>query len=172
MNDKKVHTISKIRGIFVDCDGVLTDGTSYYGINGKCFKRFSSHDGRGIQLARSAGIPIAVITEDKAGLAIVKSRCSDLGISVYCAANGEDKLRIAHEIISRWGCSLQECVFVADDVNDLPLLKLIGIPIAVANAVSEVRTFVENHNSYITLSRGGEGAVREVIEWLLRQGRI
>jgi len=159
----------KIKAIFLDCDGVLTTGSYFYTDKGKFLKEFSSMDGKGFSQAKEKEIYILVITEepDERGFNITKKRCEDQKVDLINARNPEDKLTIAKKYLSKWGVTLEECAFIADDMGDWSLFKEVGLPIAVANAYEKMKEFARKNNGYITKRPGGKGAVREAIEWIL-----
>lgn len=161
--------MGNIKAIFLDCDGVLSTGSFFYTAQGKFAKEFSCLDGKGFSKAKKEGIKILVITEepDPAGFEITKKRCDDQRIDVIRADDPKDKLSIAKQYASKWNINLSECAFIADDIGDMFLLNEVGIPIAVSNAVPEIKEFVQKKGSYITKLSGGHGAVREAIEWIL-----
>ena len=183
----------KIKLILLDVDGVMTDGTIFlfpapagaqqnvrsateskadaggYGIASDTVveaKGFNAHDGTGITLARLGGLKLGVIT--KRISETVRLRCRDLKIEhVYQGAN--DKLTAMREILQKENLTSDQAAFVGDDIIDLPTMRACGLAIAVANAREEVKD--EAH--VITDHRGGEGAVRDAIEYILKaQGKL
>jgi 3-deoxy-D-manno-octulosonate 8-phosphate phosphatase (KDO 8-P phosphatase) len=183
----------KIKLILLDVDGVMTDGTIFlfpapagaeqqvrsateskadaggYGIASNEVveaKGFNAHDGTGISLARLGGLKLGVIT--KRISETVRLRCRDLKIEhVYQGAN--DKLTAMREILEKENLTADQAAFVGDDIIDLPTMRAAGLAIAVANAREEVKD--EAH--VITDHRGGEGAVRDAIEYILKaQGKL
>lgn len=162
-----------IKAIFLDCDGVLTTGSYFYSEKGKFLKEFSSIDGKGFSKAKQKEIHILVITEepDEKGFAITKKRCEDQRIELAHATSPKDKLKIAKKYATNWKISLEECAYIADDIGDLFLFKEVGLPIAVFNACDELKDFAKK-KGYITKRPGGNGAVREAIEWVLKNQKI
>jgi len=162
----------KIKVILFDVDGVLTDGTIWIypmpvampdgTVISKMVeaKGYSAHDGAAMTLARLGGMKVGVIT--KRISETVAMRMRDLKMEfVY---QGEAfKMRPVHEIMEREGVSLEEIAFVGDDVIDLPVMRVCGLAVAVANAREQVKA--EAH--YVTPHRGGEGAGRDAIEFIL-----
>ena len=162
MNDESelVERASRVRLIALDVDGVLTDGTFLWDLSGNEYKRFSFADVMGISLAKQAGLHLAIISgEDN----VIIDRLADkLGIrDVYKGA--KDKLCCVKDLLRRHGLSLEQVCYVGDDVNDIPVLQMVGLPVAVANSLPRVRP----HACWITERRGGNGAVREVIDGVL-----
>jgi YrbI family 3-deoxy-D-manno-octulosonate 8-phosphate phosphatase len=158
-----------IKGIFIDCDGVLTTGTYLYSSEGKVMKEFSSRDSKGIKQALEKGIFVKVISEDITGSEITKKRCNDMHIDLFIAKNPEDKLRIAEKICEENKVTLKECAFIADDIGDMALLTKIGLPVAVSGAVDQIKKFALENGGFVTQQEGGKGAVREAIEIILSQ---
>lgn len=152
--------IAKIKLLILDVDGVLTDGGLYYAEDGSVTKRFNVHDGSGIALARRSGIHVAVITgHDKPAVA---ARMRDLRVDDYFP--GLTDKRESYEIIrQRYGLEPEEVAYLGDDWIDLPVMGLVGAPLAVANAQPEVAA----RAVYVTKRRGGDGAVRETIRLIL-----
>lgn len=152
--------LKSLRVILLDVDGVLTDGGVYYTESGDEMKRFHSQDGYGIVRAQREGITLGIITGRFSRL--LERRAHELGITeVY--QNMENKLEAYGAIKARLGVSDREVAYVGDDEPDLPVLKLAGFSAAPANAVPLVRSNVD----YVCKRRGGDGAVREVIDLIL-----
>jgi 3-deoxy-D-manno-octulosonate 8-phosphate phosphatase (KDO 8-P phosphatase) len=151
---------SRIRLLLMDCDGVLTDGRLYFGPAGEVMKAFDVRDGQGIATWHRAGHLCGIITGRPGD--IVKARADELGIK-YFKHSSPDKAADVREILADSGISSQETAFVGDDIGDLPAMALVGLPIAVADAVDEVCEAA----LFITTKTGGRGAVREVIDLLL-----
>ena len=143
-----------------DVDGVFTDGRFYLSDDGVETKAFHTQDGFGIRRLLDAGIAVAIISGRRSGA--VEKRMAELGVE-HVFLGCKDKPAALDGLVEQLGASLEQCVFVGDDVPDLPLLKRVGFPIAVANAVREVR----EHCHYPTRAAGGHGAVREVCELVL-----
>lgn len=150
-----------IQVIVADVDGVLTDGGIIFDNQGIEIKRFHSRDGLGIKLWRRAGFRFAIMTARTSH--IVKMRAAELGVDLL-RQGFEDKLPAARELIADLGLTASQVAYIGDDLPDLPVMRNVGLPIAVADAVDEVRTCA----SYITTASGGHGAVREAIEAVLK----
>ena len=151
---------ASVRFLVLDVDGVCTDGKLYFQENGHPVKCFNAQDGIGIKTAMLAGIGIGIITgrNDPCVLA----RMSQLGVTEY-HAGFESKLPKLEAIRKKYGLRPEEMAYMGDDWIDLDPMRSVGMPIAVANAVAQVK----KEARYITAARGGEGAVREAIEFLL-----
>jgi 3-deoxy-D-manno-octulosonate 8-phosphate phosphatase (KDO 8-P phosphatase) len=151
----------KVRMLIMDVDGTLTDGKVYIGPSGEEFKAFNIQDGLGIKMLKKRGIIPALITGRNSK--IVDTRAKELGIDeVYQGI--EDKLEIYNLLKGKYGISDEEVAYVGDDLNDLPIMNRVGLSCCVANAVDTVKSQVD----LVTKRSGGEGAVREVIEMILR----
>jgi 3-deoxy-D-manno-octulosonate 8-phosphate phosphatase (KDO 8-P phosphatase) len=144
----------------------MTDGGIYLGSTSAGetveMKRFEITDGLGIRLMRESGIEVAIITGRESGA--VRLRAEELGIRECHQDRGARKLPILSEILTRLNLSWNEVAFLSDDLADLPVLRRVGLPAAVANAVPEVRAQV----IWNAVRPGGYGAVREFAEALLR----
>jgi 3-deoxy-D-manno-octulosonate 8-phosphate phosphatase (KDO 8-P phosphatase) len=154
-----------IRIVGIDVDGVLTDGGIYLGaVDGRPleFKRYDIHDGLGIYFLRKAGLKVAVVTGRVSES--VRLRCAELGIDELVQDPRVLKLPAFEGILRRLGIASSEAAFLGDDFPDMSVLRAVGLPVAVANAVPEVRDACQ-----VRLTRsGGRGAVREFAELLLR----
>jgi 3-deoxy-D-manno-octulosonate 8-phosphate phosphatase (KDO 8-P phosphatase) len=151
----------RIRLLALDVDGVLTDGGIHYSSAGEELKSFSILDGLGIKLARRAGIRVAIITGRTS--AMVERRAAELGVD-HCVQGREDKLAALQELIAREGIALAECAYMGDDLPDLAAIVQSGLGLTVANASADVAS----RAAWQSRARGGEGAVREACEMLLR----
>ena len=151
----------KLKLLLMDVDGVLTDGRLYYTEEGERIKVFDVHDGLGIKLLQRAGISTGVISGRESEA--LRSRLVELGIEeIYMGRFHKDG--VLQEIMEKKGLSPEEIGFIGDDLVDIPVLKRVGFPVAVRNAPRIVRSFAV----YTTLKEGGRGAVREIVELILR----
>lgn len=157
-----VERAKSIRLLLMDCDGVLTDGRLYFSARGEELKVFNVRDGEGIVAWHKAGYASGIISGRNSG-GIIQVRAGELGIK-YVRTGSHDKVKDLDEIISEEGVSLGEVSYIGDDVGDLDVLKRVGLAIAVADAVDEVKTVAH----YVTEANGGNGSVREAVELLLR----
>ncbi|HEV7666047.1 MAG TPA: HAD-IIIA family hydrolase [Chloroflexota bacterium] len=150
----------RVRLLCVDVDGVLTDAGMYYGPDGEVLKKFNTRDAMGLQRVRDAGIGVAIISGEDS--AIVHARAAKLLIDdVFVGA--KNKRTAIDELCTRHGLDLQEVAFIGDDLNDLPALECVGLACAVADAAGPVLAAAH----YVTTRRGGDGAVRELCEFLI-----
>jgi 3-deoxy-D-manno-octulosonate 8-phosphate phosphatase (KDO 8-P phosphatase) len=151
----------RVRLLVMDVDGVLTDGRMTLSERGDESKSFHARDGVALVLARRAGIRTALVTDKQSGIA--KARGEALGVdSIVLGATRKgdsvDALLIEH------GVGAEAAAYVGDDIVDIPALQRVGLAIAVADAVPEVRALAH----LVTRARGGHGAVRECVERILR----
>jgi len=153
-------SLSGIRLVAFDIDGVFTDGRFYLSNDGIESKAFSTQDGYGIRRLLEAGIEVAVISGRSS--AAVDQRMAELDVR-HVIQGCKDKTGAFVKLTGDLGISAAECAFVGDDIPDLPLLQEVGYSIAVANAVKAVR----KHCHYTTRAAGGHGAVREVCDLVL-----
>lgn len=154
---------SGIRLVAFDVDGVFTDGRFYLSDDGVESKAFNTQDGFGIRQLINAGIAVAVISGRRSGA--VERRMAELGVT-HVIQGCRDKVAAFDELMAGLHLTAAQCAFVGDDIPDLPLLRTVGFPVAVANAVPEVR----EHCAYTTRAAGGFGAVREICELVLAAG--
>ena len=148
--------------LLLDVDGVLTDGGLYMDDNGLQSKRFHVGDGLGIRLAMRAGIRIGFLTGKTSG--IVAHRARELGVELV-AQGSKDKAEDAICLAAKAGIPLEQTAHLGDDLIDLPAFGVVGFPMAVANAVPEVKAAAK----WVGSVRGGQGAAREAIEFLLKE---
>jgi len=159
----------KIRVLLMDVDGVLTDGhvwlLSRRDGTASELKGFSAYDGAGLKLARAAGLRTGLITGRNSTAVAVRARECEIEFVYQGRAT---KTGAYEEILQATGASEQEVAYVGDDLPDLPLLQRVGLAVAVANAAPEVKRAAH----YVTSRTGGNGAVREVIELIVKaQGK-
>jgi 3-deoxy-D-manno-octulosonate 8-phosphate phosphatase (KDO 8-P phosphatase) len=152
--------LKSLRALVLDVDGVLTDGGMYYGPTGEGLKRFNVKDGLGLRLVREAGLTIAFISGENSE--ILKRRAEKLEVE-HVFVGVEDKLAVLKEFLAAQKIGLGETAYVGDDLPDLPVLQAVGLPIAVADAVPQVRKAA----AWVTTRRGGDAAVREVCDRIL-----
>jgi len=150
-----------IQMLVLDVDGVLTDGTVTINADGNESKSFNLLDGHGIRMWRRAGLKVAFLSGRAAGATTY--RAEQLEIE-YCLQDCRNKLPALKELIERSGLSPEKIAYIGDDLMDIPAIRYVGFGAAVANAVDEVKQYAD----YVTTHRGGNGAVREVIEHILK----
>ena len=153
--------LSQIKLILMDVDGVLTSGEIIYTASGDELKMFHVQDGMGITLARMAGLKTGILTGRKSDL--VKRRAEELKVDII-SQGSFDKLPEYEKIKNQLGLTDEQICYIGDDILDMPLLKRVGFSVAVANARDEVKAICD----YVTVAEGGKGAVREVIDKILK----
>lgn len=165
MKDTLEKRIAGIKLLGSDVDGVLTDGRLYLGEHGQEFKAFSSRDGLGLMLAGRMGLQLALITGRESFC--VERRAQELKVKeVHMGI--KDKVARMKEIWQRLQIQPHETAYIGDDLNDIPLLQEVGLACTVSDGAPEV----QNICHYITRKPGGRGAVRELVELILKaQGR-
>ncbi len=153
-----------IRVLLFDVDGVLTNGdiTLVPGADGKGteVKSFSAHDGMGIAIAHVAGLKIGWVTKRQSR--VVELRAGDLKID-HLYQGQHYKVQALEKIVAEEGCALREIAYVGDDVIDLPVMRLVGLAIATANARPQVKAAAH----WVTPLPGGSGAGRDAIDFIL-----
>lgn len=152
----------KIKLIILDVDGVLTDGRISFNSKNEEFKSFDVKDGHGIKLAQRSGIKFAIITGRWSP--IVERRGRELEISEI-HQNATDKLKVFDGVLKKFGLKNEEVAYIGDDVVDIPILKRVGLAATVADAF----VYVKKEAHYITKLKGGRGAVREFIDFILKK---
>jgi 3-deoxy-D-manno-octulosonate 8-phosphate phosphatase (KDO 8-P phosphatase) len=150
--------------LLVDVDGVMTNGHVVFDNQGIETKHFHIRDGLGIKLWQRAGYRFGLVTGRSSH--IVKVRAAELGVDIV-RQTAEDKLSATLEILQQLGLSLSQLAYVGDDLPDLPVVRAAGLGVAVADACPELRAAAQT----VTTLRGGEGAVRETIEMILKAQR-
>lgn len=153
--------LRRVKLIATDLDGVLTDGTIYYGDHGDEIKGFHIQDGQGIVLAQRAKIRTVIITGRKSK--VNERRARDLKVD-RLIQDCHDKGRMFEKICAKYRIPVEEAAYVGDDLLDLAPMRKAGLAVAVRNAVAEIRSAAH----YVTERQGGEGAVREVIDMILK----
>jgi 3-deoxy-D-manno-octulosonate 8-phosphate phosphatase (KDO 8-P phosphatase) len=156
---------SRIKLLLMDCDGVLTDGRLWLTEEGDDQKSFNTKDGLGLSLWHRAGLRSGIISGRNSRA--VTRRAQELGIE-FVRQGDPDKIEVFQQILQQAAVDENEVAFVGDDLNDIPLMQRAELAVAVADAVFEARSVAH----FVTQASGGQGAVREVIELILKsQGR-
>lgn len=156
---------TRVRLLGLDVDGVLTDNGVYLGpVAGARveLKRFDIQDGLGLILLKTANLPVVWVSGRASEATAL--RAAELRVDELLQVPGPRKAAAFEQVLQRHGIGWDEAAFVGDDLADLPILRRVGLPIAVANAVVEVKQVA----AFVTHAAGGHGAVREVVEALLR----
>ena len=150
----------RVRLVGMDVDGVLTDGAMYYGESGEELKRFNTRDGQGIALLHQAGLETAILTGEESPVATrrgAKLRIGEVRVGV------KDKLAALREMLDQRGLALEQVAYIGDDLNDVEVLRHVGLAVVVQDATRRPRAVAH----YITRANGGHGAVRELCELIL-----
>jgi len=155
----------RIKLLLMDCDGVLTDGRLWLMTDGDEQKTFHTRDGQGISLFHGAGLRTGIISGRTS--TALERRAQDLKMS-FVRQSAKDKIKALEEILAEAGVTAAECAFIGDDLPDIPVMRRVALGFAVADAADETRQAAH----YVTARPGGHGAVREVIDLILKaQGR-
>jgi len=152
---------ARVTTLVLDVDGVLSDGRIIYDEFGDELKFFDVQDGSGLFLWRRAGLRSAIITARKARF--IARRAKELKVD-WLAQRALQKLPVYEELLRRWRLLPEQVCAVGDDLMDLPILRRVGFAVAVPNAVEEIKSGCH----YVTRRAGGRGAVREVIDLILK----
>ena len=155
----------RIKLVALDIDGVFTDGGIYIGLVANHpleFKRFHVLDGLGVKLLRTVGLPVVLISGRESEAS--EARAKEMEVDELLQVAPQQKLATLVDVLKRRGLALKECAYVGDDLADLPVLRAVGLPVAVANACPEVKVVAH----YVTSVPGGQGAVRDFAERLLK----
>jgi N-acylneuraminate cytidylyltransferase len=162
---KQEEILRNIKLLITDSDGVLTDGGMYYSENGDELKKFNTKDGMGVQLLREIGINTAIITGES--VEIVRRRGKKLNIEEM-HLGVKEKAPLVQELAKKYNISLNQIAYIGDDINDLEAIKMVGFGCSVCDGMEEVK----NASSYVTKVKGGQGALREVAELILKAKRM
>lgn len=166
MSDDLLQRAKGIRLAVFDVDGVLTDGKLYFLVDGSEFKTFNTLDGHGIKMLINSGVRTAIISGRSTP--VVERRARNLGIQ-HLYQGREDKMVVLDELLAELGLDYQQVAYLGDDLPDLPVIRRVGLGMAVASADG----FVRQHAHGTTQARGGEGAAREFCELIMRaQGSL
>ena len=160
MNNKVEAHAKYIKLLALDVDGVLTDGSLYYGPNGETIKKFHVHDGAGIKAVLEVGIRVAVISSRET--AIVTNRMNELGV-LDVLQGITDKFNALSYLIKKIGIELNSVAYMGDDIADLQIMQNVGLAITVKNGQKKAK----QNADYCTEAKGGHGAVREICNILL-----
>jgi len=165
MEEKLKARFRKIKLLLLDVDGVLTDGRIIYDSSGRDSKFFDVHDGLGVYCLHKFGINTVIITAKNSKT--ISPRSKDMRVAEVFA-DIFPKTAVLDKILKKYRVSAEEICFVGDDLVDLSLMRKIGLPVAVINASNDIKEVA----AYVTVCRGGRGAVREVAELILKsQGK-
>ena len=153
--------MKQIKLVLTDIDGVWTDGGMYYDQIGNEWKKFHTYDSAGVLLCHQHNIPVGIITGEETE--IVKRRAEKLKID-YLFQGVSDKLSVASRLIKELNITFENIAYIGDDINDIELLKVVGISACPENAFPQIKEVVQ----FVTKRKGGEGAFREFVEEILK----
>lgn len=157
---------ARIKLVVFDVDGVLTDGSLYLCDDGQEIKAFHSRDGHGMKMLQHSGVPVAIITGRTSQ--VVTQRMASLGIE-HVYQGRLEKLPAFEELIARLNISADEVAYMGDDVVDLPIMRRVGLAVAVQDA----HDLVKKHSHWQSPNAGGRGAARDLCELIMEaQGTI
>lgn len=151
----------KIKLILTDVDGCLTDGSVYYGPNHEKYKKFNMQDGMAIKLLKENNILSGIISSDNSEA--TRFRAEDLKFD-FIFISVKDKLQKFKEILDENNITAEEVAYMGDDIQDICVLEKVGLAVAPNNAVQKVKSVVH----HITQKNGGEGAFREIAEYIIK----
>ena len=159
--DEAMRRARQVKILIFDVDGVLTDGSLFYGDDGQEYKAFNSRDGHGIKMLKASGVETGIITGRTSN--VVMHRAKNLGIArIFQGA--DDKLHVYERLLAETGLKPEETAYMGDDVVDLPVLNRCGLAITVPDAA----TGVAERAHYVTQAHAGRGAAREACELIMR----
>ena len=161
MRDDVLQRAARVQLAVFDVDGVLTDGRLIIGDDGQEYKAFNSRDGHGLRMLQDSGITVAILTGRTSR--VVDKRTRELGIA-HVYQGRRDKLPAFEELLAQLNLDQQAVAYVGDDVVDLPVMRRVGLAVAVGDA----HTYVKQHAHWVTEAHGGRGAAREVCELLMQ----
>ena len=160
MNKKIIEQCRKIKVMITDVDGVLTDGGMFYSHEGDIMKKFHTRDGMGVTLLRKNNIPTIIITKEKNK--IISKWAKKMGIeNLYDGVLRKETVLL--EITKKMNVSESEICYIGDDVNDIEILKKVGLSVSPYDAIE----LAKKTSNIITKSKGGEGVLREVADTIL-----
>ncbi len=161
VSKKSISAIKKIKLLCLDVDGVMTDGGIYYSNDGNIIRKYNIQDGYGIKRIIKFGLNIAVITMSNEKN--IKIRMKSLGIKNYFF-NINSKLSVVNMLSKKMNIKMSEIAFLGDDLNDMEVMKKVGLPISVSNAVREIKKLT----LFTTTLPGGSGAIRQVCDLIIK----
>lgn len=162
MNEDVLQRALRVRLAIFDVDGVLTDGTLYFGPRGELMKAFHIQDGHGLKLLQKAGVVTAILSGRKS--AAVSLRAKELGIPHVIQGTGDDKIPEFEKLVKKLKLREEQCSFMGDDIQDLPVMRRCGLAAAPSNAIESVKSAAH----YVASAHGGRGAVRELCDLMVR----
>ena len=153
INKNFIKKCKNIKLVITDVDGVLTDGGMYYSSKGEALKKFNTRDSMGMELLRQINIPTILMTRENS--IIVKKRALKMKTDLYM--NIKNKKKLLPIICKKYKVEVNNIAYIGDDVNDLEIMKSIGLSVSPADSIEEIKLI----SNYICELKGGEGAFRE-----------
>ena len=150
--------------VLTDIDGVWTDGGMYYDNAGNELKKFNTSDSAGVLFCKMLNIPLGIVTGEKNDIVIKRAEKLDIDILYMGVKN---KLGVVEELSSQFKIPMSEIAYIGDDINDIKVLKTVGVSACPANAPD----YIKKHVSVVLRKNGGEGVFREFIEHLLKENQ-
>jgi 3-deoxy-D-manno-octulosonate 8-phosphate phosphatase (KDO 8-P phosphatase) len=160
-SERAINALTPIELLLLDVDGVLTDGKVIFDDAGTQIKEFNAKDGLGIRLLSDYGVKVGIIT-GRSSQALLH-RCQNLGITLLFQGV-DNKAAAFMQILEQTGIPAECITFIGDDLPDLPILRRVGVPVAVCDAHEAVKSSA----AIVTLAKGGQGAVREICDAILK----
>ena len=151
-----------IKAVLTDCDGVLTDGGVYFGPDGELMKRFSIRDGMGFERLRDAGLVVGIVSGERSpslAARAEKLQVTELHLGI------KDKIAVVDDLCQRHGLDRDEVAFIGDDVNDVPVMQVVGFAGTPGDGLEPARSVAD----HVCIAHGGHGAFREFAEVVLDQ---
>jgi len=162
LSEQEIHDKAKaVKLVIFDVDGVLTDGSLFFGDDGQEYKAFNSLDGHGMKMLQESGVRIAIITGRTSE--VVRHRMNNLKVNLVYQGQ-LDKLPAYRQVLADLNLQPHEVAYVGDDVVDLPVMLRVGLAISVENA----HPLAKQHAHWVTPHIGGKGAARDVCEMIMR----
>lgn len=160
LSSEQIEKIKSVKIIFTDVDGVLTDGGLYYTDSGLTFKKFNVKDGMAVRLLQDKGIKCGIISTDTSKIITTRAERLKMDFAVIGEWNKKSK---AEEICKKLNLTLENVVFIGDDVNDIELLKSVGFSACPADAIDEIKDLVD----FVSKRNGGAGIFREIADMVI-----
>jgi len=161
MSENVLEKLEKIKACFFDVDGVFTDGTVHVTTSGEQHRTFYVKDGLAVVKAKEAGIPVAIISAGRDEG--VRKRLEYLGVE-HIFLGVKNKLEKLNELCNTYGITPEDILYMGDDLPDIKVLKEVGLPTCPADAANDIFEYCD----YVSPKNGGQGAVRDVLEKLLK----